>query len=122
MKKIVLLVLLMCFSMPILAEDDTPLTRTFDVSQYNPTEVDFVKAAIRGMQNKGWKIDAYEKGRIQGSLKRGQKVEILFDGMNVTIQELPGNGHFKESWIDSLEAWVNQGLTYEFYVRQAEQM
>lgn len=122
MKKFIPLLLLMVFCMPVTAEDEAPLTRTFDVSHYNPTEVDFVKSAIRGMQNKGWKIEAYEKGKIQGSLKRGQKVELLFDGKNVTIREVPGNGHFKESWIDSLEAWVNQGMTYEHFVRQAEQM
>lgn len=119
MKKLVLLITLLMFSVPVFAADGMA-TRSFDVSKYTPNEVDFVKATISSMNIKGWEVDSYEKGKLTGNYKKKHVIEILFDGKKITINETSGSGGFRTSWIESLERLINNGLNMQYYIRQAE--
>jgi len=118
MKKLVILITLLMFSVPVFAADMA--TRSFDVSKYTPNEVDFVKATISSMNIKGWEVDSYEKGKLTGNYKKKHVIEILFDGKKITINETSGSGGFRASWIESLERLINNGLNMQYYIRQAE--
>lgn len=119
MKKLVLVFALLIFGLPVLAAEGMA-THSFDVSQYNPREVDFVKATISSMSTKGWSVDSYEKGRLTGKYKEKHVIEVLFDGKNITINETSGRGGFRTTWLESLERLMNNGLAMQQYIRQAE--
>lgn len=120
MKKIVLLLALLFLSAPVFAEDKMD-TLTFDVSKYNSTEVDFVKASISAMNIKGWEVDAYEKGKLSANYKKKHTIEVLFNGKEITINQTSEKGGFKMSWLNSLERLIHNGLDMQYYIRQAEQ-
>ena len=130
MKKLVLLITLLMFSVTVFAADGMA-TRSFDVSKYTPNEVDFVKATISSMNIKGfkyliirldtgWEVDSYEKGKLTGNYKKKHVIEILFDGKKITVNETSGSGGFRTSWIESLERLIINGLNMQYYIRQAE--
>lgn len=119
MKKLVLLLILLSFYIPVYAVDLA--TRSFDVSVYEPREVDFVTAAISGMSTKGWSVNTYEKGRLTAKYKEKHEIEILFDGKKITINEISGKGGFRDSWLDSLERLTKNGLLMQKFIREAEQ-
>jgi len=121
MRKLFLILLVLCLSTPAWADDDLK-SRSFDVSSFQPTEVDFVRATVRSMLEKGWEITSYEKSRLAGSYREKHMIEIRLSGNEITIQEAEDSKRIKDSWMESLQNWIIQELTFIQYVRRAEQM
>jgi hypothetical protein len=121
MKKIALLLMLFVLAAPAFAEDE-PFSRSFDVSEYKPTEVDFVKSTLRGMFARNWKIESYEKGKINASYRDDYKIVISFNGKQVTIAQAADSKEIREKWGNALEDWIKQEMTYLYYVKKAEKM
>lgn len=119
MKKLILIFALSMFSLPALAAEEMA-TLSFDASLYNPREVDFLKATISGMNTKGWTVEAYEKGKLTANYKEKHVIEVLFDGRKITLNETSGKGGFRDSWLESLERLIKNGLLMQKFIREAE--